>query len=251
MAKDDRRGPRIGVLVPYTNVNLEPDMEMMRPEGSTLHFVRMGGYDSKAVPDVDQMAGLGASNIDEALRLISGVRPDIVLYGCTSATLTHGNEFDLELAKKIKKACRAKTVTAAGAMTHALMVLGHWHVGFASPYVKEINKLAVEYFKQNFIEVLRRVDIKKKLDNYGQGRMTSDEILDLALNATGPEVEAIVLSCTDMRAAELVDQIERMTDKTVITSNQALMFSVCYTLGLPRPARCQGTLFDALDEAME
>ena len=93
---------RIGALVPFTNTNLEPDLAMLRPEGVSLHFARLGGYDADEIPDDEQMAGLGAADMEEELRLIQGVRPDLIMYGCTSATLTHGPEFDRDLAAKIK-----------------------------------------------------------------------------------------------------------------------------------------------------
>ena len=78
---DPRSGPKIGVLVPFTNTNLEPDMIAMCPPGCTMHFARMGGYDVDEIPGSEQMAGLGASDISETLRLLSGVRPAAVIYG--------------------------------------------------------------------------------------------------------------------------------------------------------------------------
>jgi maleate isomerase len=70
----DRSGPKIGVLVPFTNVNLEPDMMALCPPGCTMHFERIGGYDVDEIPGSAQLAGLGASGI-------SGARPAVVLYG--------------------------------------------------------------------------------------------------------------------------------------------------------------------------
>jgi len=65
-----RSGPKIGVLVPFTNVNLEPDMQLLCPPGCTIHFERLGGYDAHAIPGAEQMAGLGASDLSESIRLI-------------------------------------------------------------------------------------------------------------------------------------------------------------------------------------
>ena len=59
MKTPSRGRARIGVLVPFTNTNLEPDLTMLRPAGVSFHFARMGGYDIDAVPDAKQMAGLG------------------------------------------------------------------------------------------------------------------------------------------------------------------------------------------------
>ena len=79
---------RIGVVVPFSNTNLEPDMQMLRPEGVSLHFARAGGYDLDEVPDSNQMRQFALASLDEAIGSLSAARPDVILYGCTSATLT-------------------------------------------------------------------------------------------------------------------------------------------------------------------
>lgn len=142
MTTPSRGRARIGVFVPFTNSNLEPDMVLLRPQGVSLHFTRLGGYDANEIPDEDQMAGLGEANMDEALQLLQGVNPDVILYGCTSATLAHGPVFDRDLAARIKAQSGAQTVTAAGAVVHALRSLGVKRFGFASPYVPSLNDRA-------------------------------------------------------------------------------------------------------------
>lgn len=247
MLPERRGGIRIGVLVPYTNVNLEPDMALMRPEGCTLHFERLGDYDVDAIPGSEQMARLGASDIAETLRLIAGVRPRAVLYGCTSATLTHGPDFDRDLAAKIRARCGAISLTAAGSLMRAVRALGAGRIGFASPYVGEINDQAVRFLAGEGIETVARADIGRELDNYGQGELSPDEVFDLAMRAGRPEVEAIVLSCTDMRSVEAVERIEAASGKPVVTSNQAMVFALCQDLGLPRPKNAPGRLFERLE----
>ena len=49
--KQSRGRARFGILVPFTNTNLEPDMGLLRPEGVSMHFTRMGGYIQDKVPD--------------------------------------------------------------------------------------------------------------------------------------------------------------------------------------------------------
>ena len=49
--------------------------------------------------------------------------------------------------------------------------------------------------------------------------------------------EALVLSCTDMRSVEAVERLEKAFGKSVISSNQALVFAALPDLGvLPRTA---------------
>lgn len=243
---DPRSGPKIGVLVPYTNVNLEPDMEAMRPPGTTMHFARLGGYDVDEIPGSDQMAGLGGSDITETLRLIAGVRPAVVLYGCTSATLTHGAAFDRDLAARIGARCGALSLTAAGSLVAAIKALGVAKIGFASPYLGEINAQAVAFLVDEGIGTVACADIGRALGNYGQGELTPDEVFALALRADHPEAEAIVLSCTDMRSVEAIGRIEAATGKPVITSNQAMIFCLMRALGLPWHEAAPGRLFRCL-----
>ena len=183
MADDPRRGHKIGVLVPYTNVNLEPDMIIMCPKGCTLHFERLGDYDVDAIPGSDQMAGLGAAEMNETLRLIAGVRPAAVLYGCTSATLTQGVAFDHDLSAKIGDRLGAVSLTAAGSLVRGIRALGVTKVGFASPYVGDINQHAVSFLADEGIETIMQADIGRTLGNYEQGELKPAEVFDLAVRA--------------------------------------------------------------------
>lgn len=243
MNSNSRGRARIGVLVPFTNTNLEPDVELLRPDGVSMHFARLGGYSAEATPDEEQMAQLGVSDLDEPLRLIAGVQPDVILYGCTSATLTHGRRFDADLSDRIKAGTGAATVTAAAALLHALNTLGLRRVGFASPYIGAINRQAMAFLSDAAVETVRCAEIGRALDNYEQGALTPGEVFDLGCRADHPEAEAIVLSCTDMRSVEAVEPLEAVLGKPVVTSNQAMVFMALQLLDIdPSVVRC-GRLF--------
>jgi maleate isomerase/arylmalonate decarboxylase len=231
--KNSRGRARFGILVPFTNTNLEPDMTLLRPDGVSLHFARMGGYDQDEIPDAGQMHRLGAADLDEPLQLLQGVRPDVILYGCTSATLTHGPAFDRGLAERIKAESGAKTVTAAGALVHALRTLGVSRIGFASPYVPTINDMAIRFFAECGIETVARSEVGSELDNYGQGELDPVAVYELGLAADHTEASAIVLSCTDMRSVETISLLEQAVGKPVITSNQAMAFQAMQLAGIP------------------
>lgn len=235
---------RIGVLVPFTNCNLEPDMALMTPAGISLHVARMGGYDEDEIPGAEQMHGLGAADLDAPLRLLMGVKPDVILYGCTSATLTHGPAFDRALADRIKTASGAATVTAAGALVNALRHIGAAKIGFASPYVPEINDMAVGFLADMGIETLQRSEVTDTLDNSGQGALTPDDVYSLALKADHPQADALVLSCTEMRSVEALARIEGAVGKPVISSNQAMLFAALQHLRINDPVPGFGRLLE-------
>lgn len=251
MTNSSSRGTaRLGVLVPFTNCNLEPDLVMLRPAGVSLHFARLGGYDRDEVPDEKQMAALGTADLEEPLRLIAGARPDAVLYGCTSATLTHGLAFDRSLAERIEAECGAITLTAAGSLLTALQTLGVTRIGFASPYVGAINRQAVVFFAEAGIETCACADIGRELGNYGQGELTPEEVFELGRRANHPDAQAIVLSCTDMRSVETIARLEEALGKAVVSSNQAMVFAALRALSIEAPDVAVGSLMQQNREAM-
>jgi len=235
---------RFGILVPFTNTNLEPDLALMCPTGISLHAARMGGYDEDAIPDENQMHGLGAADLDGPLHLLMGAKPDVVFYGCTSATLTHGPEFDRDLSERISAESGAKTVTAAGALAHALARLDAKHIGFASPYVPAINDMAIGFLDKLGFETIQRSDVAETLDNTGQGLLDPDAVFQLGLAADHPEADALVLSCTDMRSVETLARLENAVGKPVISSNQAMLFQALQLINIPDQIRGFGQLLE-------
>ncbi|MFK7837372.1 MAG: Asp/Glu racemase [Sulfitobacter sp.] len=248
--KQSRGRARLGLLVPFTNSNLEPDFALMRPPGVSLHVARLGGYDEDEVPDEAQMQGLGASDLDAPLALLAGVKPDVVLYGCTSATLTHGTTFDRALAAQIAALSGARTVTAAGALVHALETLGISRIGFASPYVPAINDLAISFLGDKGVTTVIRSEVRGTLGNHEQGALDPDAVHALGMAADHPEAEAIVMSCTDMRSVEVLAHLEQSIGKPIISSNQAMMYQALCLLGITEPVLGFGTLLERTRHAV-
>ncbi len=235
---------RFGVLVPFTNSNLEQDFALLRPEGVSLHYARLGGYDRDEIPDETQMQGLGAADMEAELEMIAGVRPDVVFYGCTSATLTHGVAFDRDLAARIKRDTGAATVTAAGALVNALRAVGATRIGFASPYVPAINDMAIAFLASEGVTTVTRSEVEERLDNDGQGALTPERVFELGRAADHAEAEAVVLSCTDMRSVETVAALEQALGKPVITSNQAMMLQGMQLAGIDDAVPGYGALLE-------
>lgn len=242
--RPSRGRARFGILVPFTNTNLEPDLALLRPDGVSLHFARIGGYDQDEIPDAAQMHGLGAADLDEPLHLLQGTRPDVIMYGCTSATLTHGFAFDRALAERIRVCSGAETVTAAGALVHALKFFGAKRIGFASPYVPAINDMAIDFLVDTGVETVTRSEVGESLDNYGQGELDPQAVYDLGLAADHRDAQAIVLSCTDMRSVETIARLEQTVGKPVISSNQAMMFHAMQLAGIREAMPGYGQLLE-------
>ena len=223
---------RIGVVVPYSNTNLEPDMGMLRPPGVSVHFARAGGYDLDAVPDEHQMRHYSDTPFEEVVDSLLGCRPDILLYGCTSATLAQGPQFDAEFRRRIEERAAVPAVTAAFAVIEALRDLGVERFAFSSPYVPSLNDLAVSFIEAFGFRCVGRADAGTPLGNDEVAALTPENVMGFAAQADSAQAEVIVLSCTDMRAAEAVPAIEASSGKPVVTSNQAMMHAALKRLGI-------------------
>lgn len=229
---DSRGRARIGVVVPVTNTNLEPDMTMMRPKGVSIHFARSGGYDVDAIPDEKQMQNYSDAPYEEVVDSLKNCRSDIILYGCTSATLAQGPTFDEKFRTLIEARTSIPTVTAASSLIEALTDLDIKKFAFTSPYVTSLNDHAVSFIESYGMTCVGRFDTPTALSNNAMAGITPEQVLEMAVAVNNNDAEAIVLSCTDMRATEAIEAIEQRLGKPVITSNQAMMHAALKRLSI-------------------
>ncbi len=207
-------------------------MMLLCPEGVSLHFARAGGYDVDQVPDAEQMRKFALSTLDQVVDSISLARPDLILYGCTSATLAHGPKFDQEFTNNIEKRAGVPAISAAGALVASLKEIGARKIGFSSPYVDSLNQIAIMFLEDSGIETVSNAYVGSDLGNYGQGELTPDQVFELGQQADSPKADAVVLSCTDMRAVEASRHLEQAIGKPVISSNGAMMAEAVRRLGI-------------------
>lgn len=154
-----------------------------------------------------------------------------MFYGCTSTTLTQGPAFDRDCYARIDSRAGVPAITAAGALVALLERLDVARFAFTSPYVASLNDLAIAFIEDFGMRCARRLDAPMPMRNEDVAAATPDEIAARALEADCAEADAIVVSCTDYRATEAIEAIERQAGKPVVTSNQALLL-----LGLERLA---------------
>jgi maleate isomerase len=226
------RSKRIGLIVPSSNTNLEPDCLMLAPSGVTVHSVRSGGYDVNVVPDSGEMRRFVRQSADEYLRLLTDARVDIIAYGCTSGTLSDGPEFDRQFCAELARKSGRPAITTAGALIEAIRSVCATRVAFTSPYVKRLSREGVDFIRNCGIDVVKEVTFERDLSSIEQNALTPQDAYDMAVRANHPEAQAVVISCTDYRALEAVPAIEQRLGKPVITSNQALIFVCLERLGI-------------------
>jgi maleate cis-trans isomerase len=227
-----RNKGRIGVIVPSSNTNLETDCFLLAPKGVTLHFTRVGGYDIDDIPDENVQRDFASQSLDDTLNLLTPAEVNVIAYGCTSATLAHGYQFDRAFQQDITNKTGVPAITAAGAIIEALSTLGVSQIAFTSPYVAQLNNEAINFFAKCNIETVSYAGLEKQLSSKEQNALTPDDAYTLACQADSSQAEAIVISCTDFRALEVVEVLEQELGKPVVTSNKALMYVCLKQLGV-------------------
>jgi maleate cis-trans isomerase len=232
----DSRRRRLGIIVPASNTNTEPDCQMLAPPGLTLHFTRSGGYDVEAIPDSVEMRSFARQGLDQQLQLLVDSRVELIAYACTSATLSEGPAFDAEFCAGITAKSGLPAVTTAGALVEAAHDLGARRVAFTSPYVQALAAESVEFLRQSGIDVVNQLGFERELSSLEQNRLTPEDAYRMGLAADHAEADLLLISCTDYRALEAVPALEQALGKPVVTSNSALMYVSLKRLGLDATA---------------
>ena len=226
----DRGRIRLGVIVPFSNANLEPDMVRMKGEGMSVHFMRAGGYDLNQVPDSEQMRQFADASLEPVLEALCAMRPHGIVYGCTSATLSHGLVYDNQFVARMEAISGVPCVTAAGSLVCALKAVRAQRVAFGSPYTRQLNEEGAAFLDGAGLEVVNVGYIGEDLGNYGQSMLEPAQVFALGEKTDHPDADVVVLSCTDMRAMEVIEALETVLGKPVVTSNQASMYAICRKL---------------------
>lgn len=144
---------------------------------------------------------------------------DVVAYGCTSGAMVIGPENVHARIHEARPGVACTTPMEAAAA--AFKALGAKRICLIAPYVDEINRNMRDYIISLGFEVpvMGSWNIS---DDAVVARISSETTCKAAVElASGDDVDAVFVSCTSMRLAESVDELERVINKPVLSSNIA------------------------------
>lgn len=233
---------RLGLMVPPTNTAMEDDFAKWIPDSVRLHVNRM--YSAPEGTGVTGgLQGYG-DHVEETARLLARAPVDVIAFGCTSGSFLNGLGYDQEIIKKIKTSSGGVTAVAtARAVVDALNELGVKKIAACSPYVEEVNKRLKKFYADAGFDIVSfdAVD-RNKFPNINDA--DGDVALELARGVDHPDAEAIFISCTAFRgAADAVEELEQITGKPVVTSNQATLWACLRAMNVKDDIPGGGRLF--------
>ncbi|MCB1739537.1 MAG: hypothetical protein KDK91_04155 [Gammaproteobacteria bacterium] len=232
-------GRRIGLLIPSPNTVAETEFWRLAPAGLSVHSSRMPFFAERDAEPLETMASAVPRVLDEACT----AEPDVIAYACTaSSARPQPDRYQAHLSELAAR----PVFTAACALLDALR---HWQatrIALLTPYPQAVNDKEKAFFAANGVQVM--VDRSIIVDPAQQRlrhmcKVPPAVLLEQARDVVRTHaVDAIVLSCCDMRTLEVIAAIESATGKLVTSSNQALYWRTLQALALPPRAMNAGSL---------
>ena len=208
---------RIGLLVPAEDAVSERDFRLMLPDDSVAVFTNR--IETTKICTLDELRKMAPLLQKAASMVLTDDRVDVLNYSCTSATVAIGYENVANSLSVARPDVPVVTpVSAAVAAFHALEVE---NVAVVTPYPHEVNVAMYDYLEAEGVSIRGFYAFEGLLTDYEVSRLQPRTLYEAGLAADNPEVEAVFLSCTGIRSAEVVEELENALGKPVVTSNQA------------------------------
>lgn len=232
---------RIGLLVPSINTTMEPEMWSLVPENVSVHTARIAGGREGTPEELRGMEAAGR----EACERIAMVEPDVVLFSCTSGSFYEGPAWNRAFSAELEKIAGAPAVTTTGAMTAALAAAGLRKVDVVTPYVATTNERLKQYLKSEGVDVAR-LGTFDMLDMFDHAKIQPEDVYRKVKETVTAKSEGVFVACTQVRALEVVDILERDLGKPVYSAVQATAWQAFATLGIDPGIRDRGSLLRSL-----
>lgn len=234
---------RLGLLVPATNSVMEPEFNKMAQQldGVSVHASRMPTPKEPLSVDLE-LKFSSLAMVEKAAREVAQVGVSAISFGSTGGSFVEGIQHDLSIIKKIEEATGIPAVTPSTSVISALKHLGIEKVGVTTPYPRDLNERLKVFLKEQGFTV---VDFREHPTSevLKIGRYPPEVAYSIAREISD-EADGIFISCTDFRTIEIIEMLERDTDKPVVTSNQATMFRLLNTVRIKDSIRGYGRLLE-------
>ena len=232
--------PRLGLIALQSDETIEGDLRRMLPQNAECLVSRVA---SEMEVTRETLASMERHLTAAAALFPRGIQFDAVGYGCTSGTAQIGPD---QVAAKIRDGAPSAFVTQPlSALIAACGALDLKRLALLSPYVSEVSERLREDLSQNGVEtpLFGSFDVGTEAVVV---RIDSRSIIDAAQSLIGQSdtpVDALFLSCTNLRAIDVIEPLEAALGMPVLTSNQVLAWHLMRKTGLDPSSGAPGRLF--------
>jgi maleate isomerase len=218
----------LGLVVLQSDETIEHDFRrLFRADDVALYVTR--------VPSGLEVTGETLATMSENLPASARLLPralvyDVVGYGCTSGTAVIGPEM---IATQVKSGCDARQVTEPLSALVAICTHRNVHrLGFLSPYIASVSQTLRDALNARGVQT-------PVFGSFDEGeeakvaRISQKSLYDAAMAlGQSPDVDAVFLSCTNLRTLDVIPKIEADLGKPVFSSNQVLAWHMAHLAGI-------------------
>ena len=230
--------PKIGLITLSTDLTMESDFYSIINNLPIDVFVnRIKNYNPLTKENLLKMYDQLESVTKD---ILPNEKINTIAYGCTSGTIAIGKEKIKEKIQIAKPGCYLTTpITSA---IKALNKMKIKKIAIFTPYPDSVNKTVFEYFSKEKIEVLSFSSFNLDSD-LEIGKVDPNYLLEVLTKMETSSAEGIFVSCTALPVLKIIDQVESKIKKTVLSSNQTLIWDSIRSVGYNSPVSGYGKLF--------
>lgn len=220
----------LGMLTPSSNTVLEPVTTAMLdeiPEASA-HFGRFEVTEIALSPKA--LAQFEPKEILAAARLLSHARCRVIAWNGTSAGWL-GLDRDRQLCEAITRETGALACTSVLALHEIFSLAGTRRLGLVTPYRGDVQRAIIANWRRAGIDCVaeRHLEIQ---DNYAFSEVDAATLRSMVVDVAAARPDAIVVLCTNLRAAPLVPALEAETGIPVYDSIAAVVWKALRLAGI-------------------
>ena len=235
---------RVGLIIPSSNRMVEQEMAHRYPGDVVVHVNRLRMTGPQRVP-LDQLM----PRLIEAAAALADAKCDVITFHCTANSTDEGADGEARILAALKEAGAQRASSTATAIRRALDAFGARRIVLVTPYSQAVTDHEAQFFTDLGIEVLTAK---------GHDLGNSDAYCaappsfwrEKTLELRRPDADLYFVSCANISAFDVIDDLESALGKPVISSNQAVVWDQIarHGLGLPPAARsgCPGSLMRML-----
>ena len=235
----------LGMLTPSSNTVLEPvtqDMLRELPQASA-HFGRFAV--TRIALSTDALAQFDTAGILAAAQLLSHARCQVIGWSGTSSSWL-GFESDQALCREIEQSTGALACTSVLALNEILRATGASSFGLVTPYLDDVQqRIIANYARAGFTCVAERhLGLS---DNFSFSDVTAAQLDIMIREVAAARPQAIVVLCTNLRAAPIVPALEAELGIPIYDSVATVVWKALRLAGADtRRIRAWGRLFTEL-----
>ena len=219
----------VGVVAPF---DFALDRELWRwvPDDVSLHLTRTPYVPVEVSLDLARLVS-EHQTLDDAVRTLTAIAPEVVAYACTSGSFVGGMVGEQAMCAAMTRAGAVPSVTTSGALLEALSMLGIRRVALVTPYTVSVTRALEEYVAEAGVSVAGCAYMGLTRHIW---KVPYREVADMAhqaMRARGGVAEALFISCTNLPTYDVIPQLEAELRIPVLSANQVTMWAALRRLG--------------------